>query len=294
MTNPVALVTGASRGIGKAAAIALARSGFDVAISARTMTEGQGRDDSDTGHGRAIAGSLEATAIEIEAVGRRALPVRMDILDRATLGAGVDRVLREWGRIDVLVNNAVHTGAGSMTLLADLTLAVFETKLEGNVIAPLILCQAVLPGMIHRGGGTIVNVTSAVAYSDPPAPAGKGGWGAAYAMSKGAMHRLAGFLAVEHRNDGIFACNVQPGFVVTERMEENQEALGLQSFKGAPPSVPGDVIAWLATQSLLDGHGDAADLNGTTVEAQPFALQRGIHADWRPPRTSSSARSHEA
>src|SRR4051812_44561045 len=103
----VAVVTGASRGIGKATAIALARAGFDVAVTARTLHEGEGRDDSDTGGGRAIPGSLDTTASAIESAGRQAMSVRMDLLDRYSLTAAVDTVLGGWGRIDVLVNNAV-------------------------------------------------------------------------------------------------------------------------------------------------------------------------------------------
>jgi NAD(P)-dependent dehydrogenase (short-subunit alcohol dehydrogenase family) len=274
-----ALVTGASRGIGKASALALAVAGLDVAIAARTQKEGEGRDDSDTGGGRPIPGSLEATAAEIEALGRRALPVHLDLLDRASLTDAVATVLAAWGRIDVLVNNAVHTGAGSMEHIVDLDIGVVETKLEANVIAPLLLIKEVLPGMLKRGSGTIIDITSAVAISDPPAPAGEGGWGLAYAMSKGAFHRFAGILAVEHRGGGIRAFNVEPGFVMTERMEVNARELGFEGrYRAAPPSVPAAVVAWLAT-GLTDVEAD--QLNGTTITAQKVALDRVLHPDWR-------------
>src|SRR5207244_11293669 len=98
VTEPrVAFVTGASRGIGKAAAIALAEAGLDVVITGRTVREGDGVDDSD-GAGRSIPGSLETTAQAIEATGRRALPVVMDLHDRSTLDAAVQRALDGWGR----------------------------------------------------------------------------------------------------------------------------------------------------------------------------------------------------
>ena len=87
-------------------------------------------------------------------------------------------MLSEWGRIDVLVNNAVHTGPGSMTRFDDTTVEMIETKLEANAVAPVVLIKAVLPHMVERGSGTIVNVTSAVAINDPKMPAGEGGWGA--------------------------------------------------------------------------------------------------------------------
>lgn len=268
----VALVTGASRGIGKATAIALARSGFDVAITARTVREGEGVDDSDTA-GRSVPGSLETTAALVEAEGHRALQVPMDLMDHASLEAAVARVVDEWGRIDVHVNNAVHTGPGSMTRFDDTTIDMIETKLAANVVSQVVLVKAVLPHMLERGDGTIVNVTSAVAITDPPAPAGEGGWGAAYAMSKGAFHRMVGILAVEYPALHFF--NVEPGYVMTERMEVNAKALGLDGvYPGAPPTVPAAVIAWLASSS------DAAELNGQTISAQRYAKERSLHEPW--------------
>jgi len=271
----VAFVTGASRGIGKQSAIALARAGLDVVITARTVREGDGIDDSDD-TGRPLPGSLESTAAEIEAAGRRALPLTMDLHDRATLGAAVEQARDRWDRIDVLVNNAVDTGPGSMTRFEDTPVDVIEAKLAANVVAQVVLIKAVLPEMLERGAGTIVNITSAVAITDPPAPAGEGGWGSAYAMSKGAFHRLAAILAVEYRGRGLHFFNVEPGFVVTERMEVNAKRLGLDGvYPGAPPTVPAAVVAWLASDP------GATALNGQTVSAQKFARERGLHQDWR-------------
>ena len=266
----VAFVSGASRGIGKQSAIALAAAGLDVVITARTLQEGQGVDDSD-GDGRSLPGSLESTAQEIEARGQRALSLPMDLHDRSTLGTAVERALGEWGRIDVLVNNAVDTGPGSMSRFEDTTIEQLQAKLDANVVAQVVLIKAVLPAMVERGDGIIVNITSAVATTDPPAPAGEGGWGSAYAMSKGAFHRLAGVLAVEYRDRGVCCFNVEPGFVVTERMSVNARALGLEGkYPGAPPTVPAAVVAWLATSP------DAGEHNGTTISAQKFAASRGL------------------
>jgi NAD(P)-dependent dehydrogenase (short-subunit alcohol dehydrogenase family) len=274
MTEKTALVTGASRGIGKATAVALAEAGFDVAFTARTVHEGEGVDDSDRG-GRAVPGSLDTTAALVEAAGRRALPIAMVLMDRSSIVAAADRVYDAWGRLDVLVNNAVHTGPGSMVRFEDTSIEVIETKLQANAVNQVVMIKAVLPRMVEAGGGTIVNMTSAVAITDPPAPAGEGGWGSAYAMSKGAFHRLAGIIAVEYRDRGIVIVNVEPGYVVTERMEINAEALGLDGvYPGAPPSVPASVVAWLASDP------EAAELNGTTVTAQKFAKDRGLHPKW--------------
>jgi NAD(P)-dependent dehydrogenase (short-subunit alcohol dehydrogenase family) len=275
VTDPrVAFVTGASRGIGKQAAIALAGAGFDVVITGRTLHEGDGRDD---GHGaRPIPGSLETTAQAIEDSGRRALPVVMDLHQRSTLVDAVERALDECGRIDVLVNNAIDTGPGDMSRFEDTPVEQLESKLAANVVSQIVLIKSVVPDMLERGDGTVVNVTSAVATIDPQAPTGEGGWGSAYAMSKGAFHRLAGILAVELGDRGVRSFNLDPGFVITERMEVNAAALGLEGrYKGAPPTVPASVVAWLATSP------DAVGLNGSTIVAQKLALERGLHPDWR-------------
>ncbi|MFI5041277.1 MAG: SDR family NAD(P)-dependent oxidoreductase, partial [Acidimicrobiales bacterium] len=169
-----------------------------------------------------------------------------------------------------------HTGDGSMTLLMDLDAETLRTKFEANVCAQFVLAQRLLGGMLERGMGTIVDITSAVATTDPPAPAGQGGWGFGYAMSKGAFHRLAGIIAVELGSGGIRAFNVEPGFVLTERMEVNAAGHGFEGrYRGAPPSVPAAVVAWLATDPAADA------LNGQTVRAQKLALEHGLHADWR-------------
>lgn len=271
-TRQTALVTGASRGIGKATAIALAAAGFDVAITARTVHEGEGFDDSDSAR-RTVAGSLETTAALVEEAGGTALSVPMDLMDRASITAAAERVVDEWGAIDVLVNNAIHTGPGSMLSFDETTLEMIETKLSANVVAQVVLLKAVMPRMVESGGGRVINVTSAVAVTDPPAPPGEGGWGLAYAMSKGAFHRLAPNLAVEYPTLTFF--NLEPGYVQTERALQNAAALGLEGrYPGAPPSVPAAVIAWLASSP------DAASLNGQMITAQKFAKDRGLHEKW--------------
>lgn len=271
-----ALVTGATRGIGKATALALATSGWDVAITGRTLVEGEGRDDSDTGQGRALPGSLLSTAESIEAAGRRSLPIVADLHDQAALRAAVERVETEWGGVDLLVNNAVDTSPGSMVPVLELTVEQFEAKLAANVVAAFVLVQAVLPGMLERGYGTIVDVTSHTATADPPGPVGQGGWGLAYAASKAAFHRIAPLLAVELGPRGINAYNLDPGYVDTERQLVNAAALGLTGrYSGAPPSAPAATIAWLVD------HPEAVE-NGQTVKALRTALDLGLHPDWRP------------
>src|SRR4051812_26008885 len=174
--RPVAFVTGASRGIGRACAHALAGVGFDVAITARTRHEGDGVDDSDAGAGVGVEGSLERTAAEVAECGREALPLVADLTDHDSLRAAVAETLQRWGHIDVLVLNAVHTGAGSMVRVLDTTPAVLTTKLMANAVAQLVLVQATLPAMLDRRAGRIIGMTSYAATHDPSAPVGAGGW----------------------------------------------------------------------------------------------------------------------
>jgi NAD(P)-dependent dehydrogenase (short-subunit alcohol dehydrogenase family) len=272
-----ALVTGATRGIGKATAVALAEAGWDVAITGRTLREGDGRDDSDTGGGRPLPGSLEATASSVSASGRRVLTLVADLHDRPALESAVGRVITEWGGVDLVVNNAVDTGPGSMVSILELTVEQLEAKLAANVVAQLVVIRAVLPGMLEQGGGTIMDVSSHTATADPPGPVGRGGWGLGYAASKAAFHRFAPLLAVELGDRGIRAYNIDPGYVDTERQQANAAALGLLGhYAGAPPSVPAAAMAWLAE------HPEAAE-NGQSVRVLKLALTHDLHPDWRQP-----------
>jgi NAD(P)-dependent dehydrogenase (short-subunit alcohol dehydrogenase family) len=270
-----ALVTGATRGIGRATALALAANGWDVAVTGRTERRGEGRDDSDTGGGRSLPGSLEETGEGIRSAGTRSLEVVADLHDHDALRAAVERVETAWGGVDLLVNNAVDTAPGSMVPITELHVAQLEAKLAANAVAPFVLIQSVLPGMLARGAGTIVDVTSHTATADPPGPVGQGGWGVAYAASKAAAHRYAPLLAVELGDRGIRAYNLDPGYVETERQIVNASALGLVGrYTGAPPSVPAAAIAWIVD------HPEALE-NGQTVRGQKLALVEGLHPDWR-------------
>ncbi len=266
----VAFITGASRGIGRASALALAEAGFDVVVTARTLVEGE------TADGRPLPGSIASTASEVEKRGRRALPLPLDLLDADSMQAAVEATRREWGGIDLLLNNGIYTGEGNMLRVLELPPGEIETIFRANVFAPTALVQAILPEMQERGSGCIINMVSAAGQSDPPAPAREGGWGYAYGASKGAIERMAGVLAVEHPGPGLSFFNVEPGFVMTEAMHLNDPDGELQKrAQGAPPSVPAAVVAWLATDP------GARKWNGQTISAQPFALEHRLHPDWR-------------
>ena len=271
------MVTGASRGIGRASALALAEAGFDIAFTARTVREGECFEHSPTIHSsdtRPLPGSLETTAREIRDRGRRALPLRMDLLDRSEVVAAAEGVLAEWNRIDVLVNNAVYTGPGNLDLFLDLPLDVIERIFQANLFSQVLMTRQVLPHMLERGSGVIINVVSAAGAHDPPVPADAGGWGFAYGASKAALERLAGVLEVELRGRGIRVHSLEPGFVITETMRAtglvDRLTAAMAQLDAVRPAVPAAVVAWLATDP------EASEWNGKTVSAPSLCRKRKL------------------
>ncbi|HEY8523926.1 MAG TPA: SDR family NAD(P)-dependent oxidoreductase [Acidimicrobiales bacterium] len=271
---PVALVTGASRGIGKAIALRLAEAGFDVAITARTERESEGRSEPNSVRSDepvvTLPGSLETTARAIEDRGRRALPVRMDLLDEAAVRAAPRRVLEAWGRIDVLVNNAILQGGASMDRIADLTPTSMTRLMVANYVHQVVLIQQVIPHMVERGSGRIVNLVSGSARRDPRGPAGAGGWGIAYSASKAAFGRVAGGINAEF-GPAVQAFNLDPGNVVTERRRATRPTDSFSRDYGAePPEKTAAVAAFLATAP------EASDLLGTWIYAPALADERSL------------------
>jgi NAD(P)-dependent dehydrogenase (short-subunit alcohol dehydrogenase family) len=276
----VAFITGASRGIGKSCALELAAAGYRVAITARTVREGEPREHSSTlkeSDLSPLPGSLDGTVELIEKAGGEAIAIPADLLDGPSLGAAVATVLERWGHIDTVVHNGRYIGPGHMDLFLDTPIELLRKQMEANFFAPLIITKMVLPQMIARGGGTIVNITSASGYADPTDPAGKGGWGMGYGTSKGAFHRVAGFLAVELAGKGIRCFNVQPGLIATERIGQDMAKFGIEN-NGAPVEVMGKVVCWLATDP------EAEQFNGQNIEAQFFCHERGLLPEWEGPR----------
>jgi NAD(P)-dependent dehydrogenase (short-subunit alcohol dehydrogenase family) len=281
MARKKAFVTGASRGIGKAIAIRLAQGGYDVAITARTVEEGEQREHSSTvrkSDTTPLPGSLSATADLMRAAGAEVMVLPADLLERGSLGAAAATVVERWGGVDLLVHNARFIGPGHMDLIMETPVEVLEKHVQGNALSPLLLTRALLPSMIKRGGGTIIYITSSAAYTPPPAKAGQGGWGLSYGMSKAAGHSLAPMLAVECGDQGIRAFNLQPGSIRTERIAQDMGAFGFDADDGLwqPPEVIGEVVHWLATSSEAD------QFNGQCVQAQELCWQRKMLPGWTP------------
>lgn len=289
MARQKAFVTGASRGIGKAIAVRLAHGGYDVAITARTVEEGEQREHSSSvkkSDTSALPGSLNSTAELMRAAGAEVMVLPADLIDRASLGAAAALTLERWGYIDLVVHNARFIGPGHMDLTLETPVDVLEKHIQGNALAPLVLNHYFLPAMIARGAGTVIYITSAAGYMPPPAKAGQGGWGLSYSMSKSAGHTIAPQLAVEYADKGIRAFNIQPGPIRTERILQDMAEFGFGSDFGEPPEVIGEVVHWLANSTEAD------QFNGRCIEGQEFCLERKLLPSWTPkPETIARARS---
>ncbi|NMY39043.1 MULTISPECIES: SDR family oxidoreductase [Pseudomonas] len=271
--NKVAFVTGASRGIGRETALAFARAGFDLAISARSVEEGQShRHGLSNPDGTPLPGSLNGTAQAIRALGRKALVVPMDLLDSGSVLAASTAVLAEYGRVDVLVNNAIYQGSDLNAPFMELAPDTLERVFQGYVMTPFLLTRAVVSAMLEQGGGVVINVTSGAGESDPPVAAGKGGWGYAYGAGKAAVSRLSGILSVELGEQGIRAFTLNPGVVTTDALRATIGDKGVIALRAgsAPPEVPAAVMLWLATDAA------AVDHQRKTIHCQPFAREHGI------------------
>ncbi len=196
----VALVTGASRGIGAAVALRLAAEGAAVAVTARTLD-----------HHDHLAGSLNETVRQIETLGGRAVPVVADLADGDDRARIVSEVEAALGTVDILVNNAA---AAFYLPTPDITLKRRRIMYELNVHAPIDLAQGVIPGMRAKGRGWIVNVSSATSKhpSGPPFTTRQsvGAVAATYGSSKAALERYTTGLASELYGDHIAVNSVAP------------------------------------------------------------------------------------
>jgi 3-oxoacyl-[acyl-carrier protein] reductase len=189
LSNRTALVTGASRGIGRAIALILARAGADIAVNHSTR--------------RAEA---EEVAHQITALGRRAMPIAADVSDSAAVTTMVGAITGTLGPIDLLVNNA---GIGPPHGLDDLTEAVFDRTIAVNLKSAFLCIQAVLPAMRARRFGRIVNISSGAAR-------GAGGIGVHYNASKAGLEGLTRGYAARLAAEGITVNAIAPSLIDTE------------------------------------------------------------------------------
>lgn len=269
----VIVVTGASRGIGKAAALALAQAGHDLVLTARNVHGGlayNGTSIRDDLAGAVLPGSVDEVAQQCRAFGVRAEPVAMDLTDDESVRNVARFALDTFGVVDTYISNAIYQGPGINDRFDDLDIDTLRTIINADAVAPLILLKELLPSMLESGRGILVHVTSGTATLVPRAPAGEGGWGVAYAMAKGSAHRFAGVLNAEYASRGFRAYNLNPGHVTTDAMILRAERTGVAPT-GQSPDIPAKAIAW-----LVAGSEDARACAGEEVIAREVVKQHSL------------------
>jgi len=228
----VAVVTGASRGIGRAIAVGLAQFGYDLAIV-------------DLGAQRA---ALDDTAAAIRAAGRKAFTHELDVTSKLDITAAVAAILAEAGGIDVLVNNA---GILKPSTLQDLSEQDWQAHFDVNAKGVLLMCQAVLPHMRAKKHGRIINIAS-IAGRQGVATQGH------YAATKSSVITLTRVLAQEVGMDGITVNAICPGIILTDMGKNNLgsdeavrhwEAVASLKRLGQPEDIVGPVCFFASNQS---------------------------------------------
>ena len=224
----IALVTGASRGIGRAIAIALARAGVDVAVNYRAN-----RDDA------------ESAAAEVRQAGRRALAIQADVSNAAEVHGLVDGVHSQLGEIDILVNNA---GIARVQKIGDVTEQDWDELIDVNLKSCFLVTQSVLPDMRRGRWGRIVNLSSVAAHVG-------GVVGAHYAASKAGMLGLTHYYAHSLVKEGITVNAISPALIETDMVRANLNA--------SPDRIPvgrfgesdevADIVVLLARNGYITG-----------------------------------------
>ena len=199
LEDKVAIVTGASRGIGKAISVGFAKEGAHVVVAARSDKEEDER----------LPGTIHKTAEEVAGYGRRVLPVKCDVTSEESVLAMVDKALKEFGRIDILVNNA---GVAFYFPVVETPLKRWEIVVDVNLKGVFLCSKAVLPSMIENRSGSIVNISSLAADERD-----EGGvpTGLAYAAAKAAVDRFTWGLATEVGKYNIAVNSIKPKNVVS-------------------------------------------------------------------------------
>lgn len=252
LTGKVAVVTGGSEGIGKAAALAMAREGARVAIVARTQSK------------------LDAAAAEIRAAGGDVMAISCDVMDEAQVKDAIARITARWGGVDILVNNAGTSAAGKFE---DVTDETWETDLGIKVYGAIYCSRAVIPYMKAAGGGRIINVTT----GGGKAP---GAGSLPTSMARAAGIALTKAMSRDYAPDNILVNTVCIGLIKSgqherryERMQERDPSRTLEQFyAGMGERVPlgrvgeaaeaGDVICFLASARASYLTGTSINIDG--------------------------------
>ncbi|MEM0895771.1 MAG: SDR family oxidoreductase [Verrucomicrobiota bacterium] len=223
LSGKVAFVSGASRGLGKQFSLALARAGADLVVTSRTMA------------------SLEETKSEIEALGRRCLPLELDVREKTSIDAVIPAALAEFGKLDILVNNA---GCNRRKPAMDVTWEDWDLILETNLRGVFFLAQAAAKPMIEAKYGRIINIGSVTSV------AGYAGL-APYGASRGGTKQMTMSLAHDWGEHGITVNCLAPGWFRTEQNKVMYEDEGW--------------VEYLSERIPLGRPGKQGDLDGTLL-----------------------------
>ena len=235
-----ALVTGASRGIGKACALALGKSGYRVAIAARSLE------------------NLRDTETELKSAGAEAYAVAIDVSDSASVKAGFEKVSKEFGRIDILINNAGVTKDGLVVRMKEQD---WQTVLATNLTGAFLAIQQVLPGMMRERWGRIVNISSVVGEMGNPGQAN-------YVASKAGLIGLTKSVAQEVGSRNITVNAVAPGFIETDMTGGLSNELKEKMLANTPlrrMGTPDDIahaVRFLVSENANFITGHVLDVNG--------------------------------
>ena len=227
LSGQVAVVTGGSRGIGRAIAIDFARAGADVVVAARSSEKAPTK----------LPGTIEETAREVEAAGRRALAIPMDVTDEAQVQAMAQRTLEEFGRVDVLVNNA---GISFPAPFSQTSLKRWDLVMNVNLRGPVMCTQAFLPRLLEQGGGRIINISSYLSEVLMPGMM-------SYSVSKIALEKLTQALAAElqPKSIAVNALRIEMN-IVTEGWQYLNPSIDYSNWE--KPEAASEATLWLATR----------------------------------------------
>ncbi len=231
MSGRVCIVTGASRGIGKAIAIGFAREGADIVVAARTEVQKDER----------LPGTIHTTAEEIRKLGRKALPVKMDVAVEDDVINAVRQAMDEFGRIDVMVHNAA---LAYWNKLWEIPVKLWDRVINVNLRGAFLCARGVLPYMIKQRSGSIINISSPGADIG-----GKVDGGMAYSASKAGIERMSNGLAEEVREYGISVNCLKPEDFVDSEGARYWSPPGTDFSKWESPDLMVKAAIFLANQT---------------------------------------------
>ena len=252
LKNKVAIVTGASRGIGKAICMGLAKEGARVVVAARSETQKDER----------FPGTIHQTVGEIKAMGSDALAIKCDVTSESEVQSMVDSAIEAFGQVDVMINNA---GVAFYYPVAETPMRKWEIVVDVNLKGTFLCSRAVLPGMMERKSGSIINISSLAADERDE---GTVPTGVAYAAAKAAVDRFTWGLATEVGKYNIAVNCIKPKNVVsTEGMKFWMPEETRSSWESADRMVK--CAVFLAAQ-------DAARVTGTVCTDHELCAWHGL------------------